>query len=150
MPTITKIHESSGGIVFNGSLVLLIEVISPYREYNFPKGTMEIGESAEKTAVREVSEETGYLAKIIMPLSDLEYEFIVEDVCVKKTVHYFVMEVEDIAKTPEQKLEVGEDLRPIWTTIPEALGRLTHNNSKDLLLQAVGLYEDYTTKRASF
>ena len=84
MPTITKIHESSGGIVFNGSLVLLIEVISPYREYNFPKGTMEIRESAEKTAVREVSEETGYLAKIIMPLSDLEYEFIVEDVCVKK------------------------------------------------------------------
>ena len=150
MPTITETHESSGGIVFNGSLVLLVEVIAPYHEYIFPKGTTEPGESSEKTAVREVSEETGYSTRIIAPLNNLEYEFIVENTYVKKTVHYFVMVLEDATKIPEQKLQVGEYLRPVWVTIPEALDRLTHNNSKELLLQAVELYRDYATKRASF
>jgi 8-oxo-dGTP pyrophosphatase MutT (NUDIX family) len=146
----TEIHESSGGVVFNGSQVLLVEVSSPYQGHIFPKGTMEQGESAEKTAVREVLEETGHFARIIAPLNDLKYEYMNKGTCIKKTVHYFVMTLDDATRISEQKPLDSEVLYPMWLTFSEALEMLTYDNSRALLLQAIELYTDYATKRASF
>ena len=143
-------HESSGGIVFDKSKVLLIEVPSPYHEYIFPKGTIEIGETMQEAAVREVSEETGYLPKIIMPLSDLKYNFTDAGVCIVKTVHYYLMALEDPEGTPVQNLQEGENMRAKWVTISDAIDVLTHENLKNLLNEAVKLHQCYSRNRASF
>lgn len=134
-------RKSSGGIVFDKSRVLLVEVTYPYREYIFPKGTVEVGETLEETAVREVSEETGYSTKIVTSLSSLQYEFVDGGVRVIKTVHYYLMALKDPAETPKQNLQEGEYIRAKWVTIPDALDILTYENSKDLLLKAVELYQ---------
>ena len=44
--------------------------------WSFPKGHLELGETAEMAAVREVFEETGITAKVHAPIGDIAFWFI--------------------------------------------------------------------------
>jgi len=57
-----------------------------------PKGTPIFGETLEATALREVTEETGLLVRIISPLDAISYTFVQRGTRIHKTVHYFLME----------------------------------------------------------
>lgn len=48
---------SAGGIVVQGNKIIFI--VYPSGQISFPKGTPEVGETMEQTAIREVAEETG-------------------------------------------------------------------------------------------
>lgn len=143
-------RESSGGIVFSKSKVLLIEITYPYHEYIFPKGTIEAGETKQETAVREVFEETGYLTDILAPLGDLKYDFTDDRVRVVKTVHYYLMAPKDPKEAPQPNLQEDEYIHAKWATISEAIDILTHENLKDLLNEAAKLHRCYSNNRASF
>jgi ADP-ribose pyrophosphatase len=66
-----KKESSSGGVVVFGNAILLL------RKYNgdwvLPKGKIELGESRENAALREVREEAGLRAEIIKYLGEIHY-----------------------------------------------------------------------------
>lgn len=97
---------SAGGVVFkkDSELKILVCQHSQHHGWVFPKGL--IGdkednkkESKEVTALREVKEEAGAEAKIILPLTPVTFWFVWSDPSkssgqekIKKTVYYFLME----------------------------------------------------------
>ena len=68
---------SCGGVViFRGKVLLLYKSYkNKYDGWVLPKGTVELGETHEQTALREVLEETGSKATIIKYINKSEYTF---------------------------------------------------------------------------
>ena len=120
---------SAGGVVYrrgptDGSFeVALVGRLRPKR-WALPKGTPEVGETLEGTAVREVGEETGLLVRIEQPLDQIQYWFVWGGVRHFKTVHFYLMHVVggDTANH-DGEYDVVE-----WFPIGEALRRLSYPN----------------------
>lgn len=95
-----KKEVSAGGIVFkknsNGSVVWLVTQHSKHKHWGFPKGLIgdtHQNEEALSAALREVQEEGGVTAKIILPSPvQVRYMFRFDNILVDKTVHFFLME----------------------------------------------------------
>ena len=75
--------EAAGGLVFNKEEQILM--IFRNGKWDLPKGKLEIGESVEECAIREVEEECGILGLII-------------ENKIKDTYHTYVLEGENILK----------------------------------------------------
>ena len=60
--------------------------------WSLPKGTPEVGETREQTALREVREETGLEVRILSYFDKIEYSFVRSGERIEKTVHYYLME----------------------------------------------------------
>lgn len=54
----------SGGIIYNGKNEILLQKRGDRNAWGFPGGAMELGESAEETAIREIFEETGLRVEV--------------------------------------------------------------------------------------
>jgi 8-oxo-dGTP pyrophosphatase MutT (NUDIX family) len=127
---------SAGGIVIDDSRVLLIHSASK-NTYEFPKGTIDEGETKDYTAIREVKEETGYTVEIVGFIGDETYEFNSEaGVRFIKTVTYYLMVLAD-AEAPRPNLQEGEDFVNKWSSFDEAMDLLTYDNSKELLVRTI-------------
>src|SRR5512134_1206580 len=88
----TEHHRSAGGLVVEGSRILLIAT-QEGRRWQLPKGHIEAGETPEETAVREVREETGVTGRIVAPLPGVEYWYIERGARrIHKKVDYFLLE----------------------------------------------------------
>ncbi len=101
--------------------------------WSFPKGWIDEGETVEQAALREVVEEGGVRAEIVVKLPALKIFFTNPDgEKVMKFITYFVMEwLEDL------KEGFGEETEEIkWVNAEEALGLLTYKNEQELLEQA--------------
>lgn len=89
-------HISSGAVVYRKLTTNQIEVLLLYREatnsWHLPKGTQEVGESLETTAVREVKEETGVEVLLCDYLSSLPSVFERNGEQIQKQTHYFLAE----------------------------------------------------------
>jgi len=89
-----KYEVSAGGLVLRrrGLLweALLIGRGTP-RVWSLPKGHLEGRETHEQAALREVREETGCWAEIILKLSDISYWFYLDGFKHRKSVHFFLM-----------------------------------------------------------
>lgn len=94
---------SSGGIVFFGNSILLL------KKYNgdlvLPKGRIEIGETKEEAALREVYEEAGVKGEIIAYVGQAQYEFrnLRHNEQVHKTVHWFLMKANNTHCQPQRE-----------------------------------------------
>lgn len=122
---------SAGGIVYkkeNGKSYVLLCQHSQHHGWVFPKGLIDKGESKEKTALREVKEETGAEGKIINPLPPVSYWYVWEGDKIKKTVYYYLMEFigGDITKH-DSEMEAVE-----WLPIDEVSNRLTFKSDKKI------------------
>ena len=60
--------------------------------WSLPKGHVELGETTEQAAVREVAEETGISGRITARLGSVEYTFTADGRRIHKRVHHFLME----------------------------------------------------------
>ena len=96
-----------------------------YRDWTFPKGKVDAGESDEDAAVREVWEETGYRCRLGDELPSTSYS---DGYGRPKVVRYWLMEVLDGQFTPNDEVD-----QIAWLSIEDARRRLTYDRDRDLL-----------------
>lgn len=120
---------SSGGVVFHGGSVLIVE----YREggWVFPKGHVEAGETLEVAAVREILEETGVSAEIVGPLGETAY---INRRGIARQVQWYHMRALNSTVKLETTFKAGG-----FFPVDEAETRLTYAQDRDLLKQALSV-----------
>ena len=100
------------------------------RNYSFPKGHVEQGETEQETAIREVYEETGLNIRIIDSFRE------VADYCpfgkIRKRVVFFM------AQTMSDKVRIQEEEIDsyIWVDLEEAHHRCTYDNDLRVIRKA--------------
>jgi 8-oxo-dGTP pyrophosphatase MutT (NUDIX family) len=131
---------SSGGVVFrrSGDRVDVV-IIRPKgtERWQLPKGLVDLGETPEVTAQREVREETGVDGTVIAPIDTIQYWYVGADrdgtrVRFQKTVHFFLLGF-DRGDVAEHDHEVA-DAR--WVAVDEAIDRLAFRNEKVVVEKA--------------
>jgi 8-oxo-dGTP pyrophosphatase MutT (NUDIX family) len=135
----TREEVSAGGVVFRprvggGFDVVLIRTHEG--RWQLPKGWIENGEAAERTAVREVREEAGVDAAIVVPLNRIEYSYTsmydAEPVRVHKFVHFFLLRYTG-GSTDDHDDEVTEAR---WAEIAEAERMLAFEDEQRMVAMA--------------
>tara|TARA_B100000686_G_scaffold170937_1_gene178185 strand:+ start:768 stop:1220 length:453 start_codon:yes stop_codon:yes gene_type:complete len=103
---LTDIVKAAGGVVVRGKKILFIKKNG---RWEFPKGRLKKGANRKKTAVREISEETGIKKKhlnIIMPLIPTHHHNKISGSTVVKETSWFLIEYSGDPKRrliPEKK-----------------------------------------------
>ncbi|MEY3846662.1 MAG: hypothetical protein RJA66_929 [Actinomycetota bacterium] len=132
---LTRVEEtSSGGFVLaaDGSpRVALIGRLTRNGRIDWcvPKGHPEGDENLEQAAVREIAEETGLEAEILVSLGDIHYEFSAGNKLISKTVHHFLMRQTGGELTVENDPQ-HEAVDVQWFEIDELHSRLAHENER--------------------
>lgn len=135
----TSREFSAGGIVFkreNNEIKWLIVQHSQNKKWIFPKGLIGDkvdGESKESTALREVEEEGGIKAKIVLenPFTST-YFYVFNNTKIFKTVFYYLMEYTS-GNVEDHDFEVSEAK---WLTEEEILKTLSFPADKKIFLDA--------------
>jgi 8-oxo-dGTP pyrophosphatase MutT (NUDIX family) len=135
-------ETSAGGIVMRRveGIPHYLLIRDSYRNWGFPKGHLEDGESAADAACREVTEETGLRAIALRATLDrIDWHFRFRGTVVHKTCHFFLMETDDPATCPQ----VDEGITACrWAPFDEAVRLLAYENARVVLRQAHGLVAD--------
>ncbi len=134
-------YSAAGGVVIDRGDMLLLD--RPTRdEVRLPKGHIELGEEAEDTALREVSEETGLAAlEIVADLGERVVEFDYDGVHYRRSEHYFLMRItgeETLARSKKDEA----DFIPVWAPLAQAAARLTYAAERAVAEEAVKRYQD--------
>ncbi len=132
------VHETSaGGLVIDGidgpketQVAALIGRIDRRGRmlWSLPKGHIELGETAEQTAIREVAEETGIQGTVLAALGSIDYWFVTEGRRVHKTVHHYLMRFLG-GELSDEDLEVSE---VAWVPLKELPSRLAYADERRL------------------
>jgi 8-oxo-dGTP pyrophosphatase MutT (NUDIX family) len=132
------VHETSaGGLVIDGidgpkdtQVAALIGRIDRRGRmlWSLPKGHIELGETAEQTAIREVAEETGIQGSVLAALGSIDYWFVTEGRRVHKTVHHYLMRFLG-GELSDEDLEVSE---VAWVPLRELPSRLAYADERRL------------------
>ncbi|WP_336658985.1 NUDIX hydrolase [Leucobacter sp. USHLN153] len=127
------------------TLVLLIHR-PKRRDYSFPKGKLDAGESLPQAAVRETREETGLKVRLGVHLGTIHYEVSKSR---RKTVQYWAAEVSEKA-AHAMKFRANSEVDAIeWVPASEARERLTYPADQELFdvfldLEARDLLETFS------
>jgi bis(5'-nucleosidyl)-tetraphosphatase len=129
--TFTVTH--AGGVVYRRdgeeTRFLVCQASRNRAHWVLPKGHIEPGERTEKTALREVREETGVEAEIDAPLP---FRSRVNE---RKNVQYYLMH--HVRDHP-----ASEDREVVWCDFEEALRRLKFGSARAALLEARRMLTD--------
>ena len=122
----------------DGKWEVLVTQHSKHKGWDFPKGHLEVAESSEQAAVREVEEETGVKAEIIEKIGQTQYFYWEEGVKVFKTVTYFLMKYldGDPADHDQEVADAG------WFPLDEAETKLKFDTDKDVFEKAKKILTD--------
>ncbi|MEO6885510.1 MAG: NUDIX hydrolase [Jatrophihabitantaceae bacterium] len=97
--------------------------------WSLPKGHIEVGETAEQAAVREVAEETGINGEIVAVLGTIEFWFIADGRRIHKTVQHFLLRATG-GELSDADVEVTE---VAWVPLPEMAGQLAYPDERTLV-----------------
>jgi 8-oxo-dGTP pyrophosphatase MutT (NUDIX family) len=132
------VHETSaGGLVIDGidgpresQVAALIGRVDRRGRmlWSLPKGHIEMGETAEQTAIREVAEETGIRGSVLAALGRIDYWFVTDGRRVHKTVHHYLMKFSG-GELSDEDLEVAE---VAWVPMRELPSRLAYADERRL------------------
>ena len=111
---------------------VLVTQHSKHKGWDFPKGHLEVGESSEAAALREVEEETGVKAEIIEKVGQTQYFYWENGEKVLKTVTFFLMKYVGAGEATTT-FEVSDHK---WLTPDEVEKQLTFKDTKDLWRKA--------------
>ena len=133
-----RFEKSCGAVVYkyaNGRYYFLLIKHKNGGHWDFPKGHVEVGESDEETAKREVYEETGLLVKLHEGFREIiEYS---PKKGVSKKVVFFL----GTAENGEIKCQAEEIEDFGWLDFENANKRLTFDSAKEILKKAKGILE---------
>lgn len=129
------LHKSAGAVIFRreGNEIHYLLLHYELGHWDFPKGTIEKGETLEETALREIKEETGLQdIKFIEGFKEwIKYFFKQKGKNVSKIVTYF------LAETDRKEVKISfEHTGYSWLPFEEAVEQLTFKNSKEILKKA--------------
>lgn len=112
----------------DGKWEVLVTQHSKHKGWDFPKGHVEVAETSEQAAVREVQEETGVKAEIIEKVGSTQYFYYDQGERVLKQVTFFLMKYvgEGEATTA---FEVSDSK---WLAPNEVEAQLTFKDTKAL------------------
>ncbi|GAA5106167.1 NUDIX hydrolase [Haloechinothrix salitolerans] len=100
--------------------------------WSLPKGHVEDGETHQQTAVREVKEETGISARVLLPLGDIDYWFVADGRRVHKTVHHFLLEA-----TGGQLCDEDDEVAEVaWVPLGDLATTLAYGDERKLVGKA--------------
>lgn len=101
--------------------------------WSLPKGHVEVGETEEDTAVREVMEETGITGAVVGKLGTIDFWFVADGRRIHKTVHHFLL----LAVDPLHGLELSDEDVEVsevaWVPLSEVPQRLAYADERQLL-----------------
>ena len=106
--------------------VLLVTSKRNPKQWIFPKGHVEPGETAEAGALREALEEAGVVSKSIGRAGVVQHRFL----GVTKRIEYFLAELIREDGPPE------EGRKRMWCDLDEAIARLSFRDMRKLLRKA--------------
>ena len=131
---------SCGGVViYRGKILVLYKRYkNKYEGGVLHKGTVEMGETHEETAIREVKEESGADAVIRRYLGATHYNFSTSREMVNKEVLWYLMSSESYYSKPQRE-EYFEDSG--YYKYNEAFHLLRFPNEKQILEKAYAEYE---------
>jgi len=131
MKPVQKVQAVVYDITDNTAYVLLLHRVLHWRGWEFPKGTMEAGESPEDTIKREVREETGLKGAVITDRLGKQIAF------TSKGREYVIVDVFLIRADMTLPVQIDQNTQEHdgyrWVTAEEALDLLTYENARDLL-----------------
>ena len=120
---------ASGGVIFRSTNeVPEVALISTGKIWCLPKGTIEMGETFEKAALREVEEETGLKGEIVKKIGEISYSFF-KGTRYCKTVHFYLLKC--VGGSVDVHDSEAEDVR--WFHIPEALQKLAYPKERTVV-----------------
>ena len=132
-------EKSCGGVVFtrNNDEIRYVIIQHLGEHWGFPKGHMELGETEENTALREIQEEIGISAKLIDGFRVEEQYPLPNKPGTTKTVVYFLAEYAG-QEISHQK----EELKAAYLlSYEEAVNQLTFEETKRILAKANAFLE---------
>ena len=131
---------SCGGVViYRGKILVLYKRYkNKYEGWVLPKGTVEMGETHEETAIREVKEQSGADAVIRRYLGATHYNFSTSREMVNKEVLWYLMSSESYYSKPQRE-EYFEDSG--YYKYNEAFHLLRFPNEKQILEKAYAEYQ---------
>lgn len=133
-------ETSAGGVVIFGNAILLLRKYNG--DYVLPKGKVEINETIEEAALREVLEETKVRARVIDYLGKVDYTFRStfnkSKGVVDKRVYWFLMVSKNLNARP-QKEEGFVDA--IYVTYDKALKVIKYRDEKAIIKKAIDRYK---------
>jgi ADP-ribose pyrophosphatase YjhB (NUDIX family) len=143
-PYAKRVDEvSAGGLVIDttGTMGLLIgrydhkDASGKRVLWSLPKGHIEVGETPEEAAIREVAEETGITSAITKSLGVIDFWFMAGGKRIHKTVHHFMF-TEVGGTLLAQESEVDE---VSWFPLSEIVERLAYPDEKKLIARSAEL-----------
>jgi len=130
---------SAGGVAFRlqgATVEVAIVSVGAKLRWQLPKGIVDVGESPEITAVREVREEAGIQTALIQPIDVVEYwyigDFQGQRVRFHKFVHFFLLAYQT-GDVQDHDHEVHEAR---WVSIEQASELLAFKGEKQVVQQA--------------
>ena len=134
LPVVNAI--SAGGVVWRrgdkGNLAVVVGYQRDVTRWALPKGTPEVGETLEATALREVKEETGLTVSLGEKIGVVDYWFAREGRRYPKHVHHWLMTAIG-GNLSAHDLEFDD---VIWAPVGEALAQLTFETEQTILSKA--------------
>lgn len=122
----------------NSNLEVALVHREQYKDWGFPKGKQDPGETLAETAVRETFEEAGFKVKLDQKLGIISYKLPNGE---NKEVHYWAS-----LGTPKaikkSKFEPNQEIASIdWVNAKKAIGLLTYQHDKELLVRVIDLHK---------
>ncbi len=129
---------SAGGVVVFGNTILLLKKYNG--DWVLPKGKVELDESFEQTAIREVYEEASVKVDVIEYLDKIHYTYKnnwEDNNVINKTVYWFLMQAKSMDAIP-LKDEGFIDAK--FTHIDRCVDLAKYNDEKKIIEKAIKKY----------
>ena len=136
-----KQETSAGGVVFriDDGRPLFLLIRDSYRNWGFPKGHLEDGESAPSAALREVAEETGLDDLSLRgEIEAIDWYFRFRGRLIHKVCHFYLMEA-TAGDTNPQRDEGITACR--WMPLDDAIELISYANARDVLRRAAAMVD---------